>query len=187
MKKINLIFSALFISLVLHIIFFSLSIYIDTKSNPLIYSWTNVISKEDLFFDAKKFDFPPEVDFLSDKIRRDYFLPLYLQHTVESKVQADKSSDFLANHNVTDESLVFDKRKNWHFYLWKRRVPFPASEKETVSYKAYISPYGKVLVLYPEKLPFNSSGGLHLQDYIREASFFIGDKFFWTNLEGVVK
>jgi len=60
-------------------------------------------------------------------------------------------------------------------------------EKEKVSYRAFVSPYGKVVFSFPEKLTISSSDNISSQEYMRQASIFFKDKFFWTKLEAVVR
>jgi len=188
MKKKSAIFFPLMLSVLLHlIVVFSCSLKITATGDPSFYSWFNILSYQDLFFEAKEVVFPESVKFSSDNLRREYFsspppLGSYLLGTKEGY-----NLGFLIPKITKTFSPRGAKGGESHFYLWERRAVFSSWEKEDVSYKAYVSPYGKVLFLYPERLPVNSYGSLHLQKYLRESTFFLGDRFFWTKLEGVVK
>jgi len=178
--KRKFIFSALFFSFILHILVISAcSLRIRAKKDPLIYSWSNVIEKKDLFLKKKNVVFPAQVDFSSDSLRRKYFFsPSSPQpHFLEDKKAV----------SLPKGAIPSFKERSGYFYLWEKISIFSSWEQELVSYQAYVSPYGKVLFLYPEKLAFNSYGNLHLQEHIREAALFLNDRFFWTRLEGVVK
>lgn len=178
---------AVLISLILHVLFFSTPLYIDVKAKPLIYNWANIVKEKDLFLKNKKVNFPLGVSFSSDQFNKDYFSPLFLRHFEISKSLTEDNFIF---PNISDKiniNVINFRDKISCFYLWNRMSPFSDFDEERVPYKAYVSSYGKILVLYPQKLPFNSYGNSHSQEYIRQAAFFINGKFFWTNLEGRVK
>ena len=184
MQKRNFIIFFIIVSFCLHVLFaLYFSIKIKDKGNPSVYGWLNVVSKNDLFLKDNDFNFPVSVNFSSESIRKKYFprltsTPLFL---LKDNNDSSLSSDELKN------AKLFSEYYDSYLYLWDRSMVFPTLEEETVPYRAYISSYGKVLFLYPEKLPVNSYGNIQLQKYIREATFFFDDKFFWTKLEGVVK
>ncbi len=188
MKKINLIFLFLILSIGLHFLFFFLfSFRIEGEWSPLIYSWINIINKKDLSFKEKEVVFPAGVDLSSDNIRKEYF---YSPSTAQAYF--NKENNYVPQIIVVNSdgfaslsSAVKDKEA--YFFLWEKEKSFYPQQEEPVSYKVFVSPYGKVLFMYPQKLPVNSYGNLSLQEYMRNASFFLNDKFFWTNLEGVVK
>ena len=188
MKKPSFFLITLVISFLIHIlVILSCFLYIDAKASPLIYSWFNIIDKRDLFFREKNVIFPIEVNFpLGNAIRtysRDMtFLPAsFLQNAYDKKPYFSAPIDKTEN-----ESSLLDRGKKY-FYLWEKEYTFPADDIEAIPYKAYVSKYGKVLFLYPEKLPINSYGGIYLQKHIRQAGLFLNDKFFWTKLAEVVK
>ncbi len=186
-KKI--IFFFLLSSFFLHaLIFLSLSLRIEAKGTPLIYSWLNIIKKSDLFFEPQDFILPQGTSFPSHNTRRQFFA---LSKPASDIYFRDKNYDvFDTSFTETfsqENKAVYVKPKDTYFYLWDRSASFSPQEKEVVSYNIYVSSYGKALLVYPEKLPVNSYGNLYLQEYIRQASFFLNDRFLWTKLEGVVK
>jgi len=188
MKKINLIFLALSISLILHIvIFFPFSLRIEGKTSPIIYSWLNIVTKKDLSFSKKEIVFPAGVIFSTDDIRREYFSPSFLTRRYFAKGQ-DKYH--LKVSLAKDSSALYQEGEGGrsdYFFLWQKPYSFASGNEEIVPYRVFVSSHGKVIFMYPEKLPVNSYENLHLQEYIRKACFFLNDKFFWTKLEGVVK
>ena len=187
-KKVAIIFPLVF-SLLLHLVaVFSCSLQITAKGDPSFYSWSNILSDQDLFFEEKEVTFPKSVSFSSDSLRKEYFSSSYHLGSYLSKVKENHNLSFLVP-KITKTFLSTKDlgEEESHFYLWKRSAGFSTWEAEDVSYKAYVSPHGKVLFLYPEKLPVNSYGNLYLQEYLKEATIFLDDRFFWTKLEGVVK
>ena len=189
MRKRIIILFPLGLSLLLHlVVIFSCSLQITAKGVPSFYSWFNILSHQDLFFEEKGVVFPESVNFSSDNARREYFSSSYLPGAYLQQDKEDHNLGFLIPKiTKTLPPLGDAKGRQSHFYLWERGAIFSPWEEEDVSYKAYVSPYGKVLLLYPERLPVNSDGNLYLQKYLREATFFLDDRFFWTKLEGVVK
>jgi hypothetical protein len=188
MRKLNFIFLCLILSLFLHFLFFFLlSLRVEGKRSPLIYSWINIINKQDLSFSKREVIFPAGVDLSSDNIRKEYFYSPFIAQLYFRK-ENDYAPEILApdaSQSMSGSSRL--KNKEMYFFLWEKESSFYPQQEESVSYKVFVSSYGKVLFMYPQKLPINSYGNLSLQEYIRNASFFLNDKFFWTNLEGVVK
>ncbi len=191
MKKKCVILFPLALSALLHLVVgFFCSLQITAKGDPSFYSWFNILSDQDLFLGKKEVTFPESVNFPSDNLRREYF---------SSSSAYFPGSDLFRNRESPNLSFLIPKitkpffplkdtkNRQGYLYLWQRPVVFSSREEENVSYKAYVSPYGKVLFLYPEKLPVNSYGNFYLQEYLREATFFLDHRFFWTKLEGVVK
>ena len=187
-KKFVILFPLVF-SVLLHLVIVSFcSLQITAKGDPSFYSWFNILSHQDLFLGEKDVVFPESINFSSDNVRREYFFSSHLPGSYLLKDKEDHNLNFLIPKIAKTFSPLKDAKGGQnHFYLWERRTVFSPWEKEDVSYKAYVSPYGKVVFLYPEKLPVSSYGNLYLQEYLREAAFFLGDRFFWTKLEGVVK
>jgi len=173
------------VSFLLHaIIVSSCSFYLNAKGSPVVYGWSNVINRKDLFLNKKNISFPSGVNFSQDSLRKGYLSSSFL-------VRRPYPSAPNLLPSVVEESIgevEFTSKWNNYIYLWKQSpILISEDEKEKVTYRAYVSSYGKVLFMYPEKLPFNSSGNLRLQDYIRKATFFLDNRFFWTKLEGVVE
>ena len=187
-KKFVILFP-LVLSVLLHLaVISSCSLQITAKGDPSFYNWFNILSDQDLFFEEKRVIFPESVNFSSDNVRREYFSSLHSPGSYLFEDKEDHGLGFLIPKiTKTLPPLKDAKGGQSHFYLWERGAIFSPWEEEDVSYKAYVSPYGKVLLLYPERLPVNSYGNLYLQKYLREATFFLDDRFFWTKLEGVVK
>jgi len=184
-KRANFLILSLSISLSLHILAISLlAINIEARRSPALYGWANILSRDDLFFKERVAVFPAGVEFSLDGLRKDYFfLP---SPRVLSREGAKEFPPSLSSPSRRIEALVPLKVKNYT-YLWERRSVLAPKAGETVTYRVYVSAYGKVLFLYPEKLPVNSGENLYFQEYIREAAFFWPDKFFWTKMEEVVK
>ncbi len=160
------------------------SLHIKVKGDPSLYGWFNIISRKDLFSEKKEVIFPKGINFSSHNIRKKYFSFSRL-HFLKDEEGYNLGPLLPEFKGVPFLKGVRGGRNC--FYLWKRGAIFPSRKEEDISYKAYISPHGKVLFLYPEKLPVNSYGNLQLQEYLRNAAFFPGNRFFWTNLRGVVK
>jgi len=183
-KKFLILFWLVFSSLLHIAIISSCSFHLNAKGSPVVYSWSNVISRKDLFLNNKNITFPSGVDFSLDSLRKRYLLPF-------SRTRQSYSLVPNLLPSVVKESVgkaEFTVKWNNYLYLWDQSPTFGLeNEKEIVAYKAYVSSHGKILFMYPEKLPLNSSGNLRLQDYIRKSTFFLGGRFFWTKVEGVVK
>ncbi|MDP8290227.1 MAG: hypothetical protein P9M02_04580 [Candidatus Susulua stagnicola] len=188
-KKFSIFFSLVFSALLHLVVVFCCFLQITAKGDPFFCNWSKILSHKDLFFEKKEVAFSKNLDLFSNNIRKKYFSPHYLPRFYPSKGKKDFNSRFFIS-NITKMSQPlkdFKVQKNY-VYLWDKGSVFSSrEEEESISYKAYISPYGKVLFLYPERLPNNSYGSLYLQEYIREAAFFLNDRFFWTKLEGIVK
>lgn len=189
MPKNNFVFPVLIFSFVLHILFISLcSLRIKAKANPSVSGWLNIVGEKDLFLKEKEVVFPRGVSFSSNSLRKEYFsLPFSaVPRFLNSGGQESSELPFHSAARI-QKTPIFFKKKNGYFYLWKKISIFSSREEETVPYRAYVSARGKVLFTYPEKLPVNSSGSLHSQEYIREAVLFLNDEFLWTRFEEVVQ
>jgi hypothetical protein len=84
------------------------------------------------------------------------------------------------------QSLLQDKAVNF-LYLWDRPIVSNTGDEQNISYKTYISRYGKVVFSFPEKLTLDSYSNISSQQYLRESAIFLKDNFFWTKLETVVR
>ncbi len=188
-KKFGAFFPLVF-SAFLHLVVASCCfLQITAKSDPSFYNWSNILSHQDLFFEEKEVFFSRDINFSSDNIRRKYFASCYLPGLYSHGYKEDCDSGFVIPDTIKTPLFLGDlKNEQNYVYLWERGGVSSSREKEeNISYRAYVSSYGKILFLYPEKLPINSYGSLHLQKYIREAAFFLDSRFFWTKLEGIVK
>jgi hypothetical protein len=156
-------------------------VYIKGKGSPLIWCWFDILSKEELKRKIKMVYLPSWI-FVPYNFK-DYLSFFFL-----------KGGEFLksTNKNPPDFSLflerkpVLNKRKDY-LYLWQRPVLPQKKEREYISYSLFVSPYGKVIFIYPQKLPLDSSKNLYFETYVREACIFLKDKFFWTKIREVVK
>ncbi len=189
MQRKKVICFSLLCSFLLHaLILFSCSFQIEAKGTPLIYSWLSVIRDGDLFLKEKDFDLPQGASFPSGHLRRDYFSqPKSTSKAYFKEKVNDILDSLLADALDSEIKPISAKSTNAYFYLWEQNTRFSSQEEEIVPYNIYVSSHGKVLLVYPEKLPVNSHGNLYLQEYIREAAFFVNDRFLWTKLEAVVK
>ncbi len=185
MLKKLFVFFPLILSGILHLLAVSsCSLYIKAEGNPSFYSWFDIVNRRDLFLENKKVVFPKSINLSSHDMRREYFSPSRPSPWLKDGYNL---GSFMPGLAKTFPSLDSISHRERYYYLWPRRTILSSWEEEIVSYKTYISPYGKVLFLYPEKLPVNSYGSLHLQAYLLEATLFLDNRFLWTKLEGVVK
>ncbi len=190
MKKTGFLIIFLGLSLGLHFFFLLfLNVEIDTKKTPVVYSWPNIVDKNILFSPQTQTETLPNGVFSLDKVRRDYFYSHFPPSAVGHSALRKKLDVFLPLKDKVDRSqMAYDNHGSpKYFYLWDQIAGLPSSEVEKVTYNIFVSSYGKVLLIYPDKLAANSSGNFLVQDHIRSASFFINDNFFWTKMEGVVK
>ena len=189
MPRKKIIFIFFFCSFFIHaLVIFSCSLHIEAKGTPLIHSWLNIIKKGDLFLGKGDFNLPSGTNFPSGRTRRQYFfLPKSTSITYFENKNYEVLDFPLASAFSLRAETSGSEPKDAYFYLWDRSEGFSSHEEESVSYNIYVSSHGKVLLVYPEKLPVNSYGNLYLQEHIRQATFFLNDRFLWTKLEGVVK
>jgi hypothetical protein len=190
MKKTGFLILFLILSLLAHLLsLLFIKVEIHAKNTPVVYGWPNIISKDDLMISAREPVSLPEAAFPLDSLRREYFA-----HRLFSpdKNRLARVKDPLP-HKPPEEGS-FDAGAGFlrdtgpsHFYLWEDVAGFTNSDPETVVYNIFVSPRGKVLLIYPDKLAANSSGNFQVQDHLRSASFFINDNFFWTKKERIVK
>ena len=188
MRRRFFVFFPLGFSVLLHlVVIFSCSLRINAKGNPLLCSWPNIVNRKDLFLEKKEIIFPRGISFSSHNLRKKYFFSSRFFRLYSSKgEERDNLGLFLPEFKQTSFAGNFKTKENY-FYFWERENTFSSGDGEAILFKAYVSPHGKVLFLYPEKLPVNSYGNLHLQEYLWGAAIFLNNKFFWTKLEGVVK
>jgi hypothetical protein len=168
-------------SFILHaLIFFSLSVYIKGKGNPLIWCWFDILSEEEIERD-EKIKYLPSWVFISYNFK-DY-LPFFIFKEAISLSKYNKSQPVFSLF----ERKIFLKKEKQYLYLWERPSLVEKEKREDISYSLFVSPYGKVISIYPQKLPLDSSKNLYFETYIREACMFLKDKFFWTKIKEVVK
>ncbi|MDD3295892.1 MAG: hypothetical protein PHU64_00850 [Candidatus Omnitrophica bacterium] len=189
MRKLKLFPFFLGCSFFIHtIVVFSCSLYIDGNAVPEIYSWSNILGKGDLYSSKKDIIFPAGVDFSLDSSRRQYFssfegMPFLYSKTGGSMPEA---MQIIPAFSDVRKEVVLQKLKGYK-YLWRSDSKQSSQTPKSLLYNAYVSPYGKVFFIYPERLPADSQQSLHLQEHIRESIFFLNDKFLWTKVESVVQ
>ena len=187
-KNKKIIVFCLSLSVLLHLfLIFSSSIYVKSTTSPFLYGWLKIVGKKDLLPKDKVVNIPSEVIFPLESVQKGYF-SLMNQKILLPK---EKDSSILSYQQPTDKDFLdreyLGKAGNLCFYLWENKQILPSESKELIPYRAYVSSFGKILFIYPEKLPVDSSENLDLQNYLRKASFFLNENFLWTKLEGVVK
>ncbi|MFA6281394.1 MAG: hypothetical protein WCY05_02695 [Candidatus Omnitrophota bacterium] len=186
MLRLKIVLFAGCFSIAIHIIFlFGFKPYVNAKLTPYFFIWPDILDKN--YAPAKK-------TINIDSIRKNaifmqgmdfnksfFFSSLEKPEVALKHRHTEKVSHFL--DNFQNES--YKREAPGPLYLWKKSENLPIQEK--VSYKALVSPYGKVIFSFPEKLTINSSDDISSQEYMRQASIFFRDKFFWTKLEAVVR
>lgn len=184
--QINKVFiSAFLFSFLFHFLIFSLfCFYVDGRYSPLIYSWLNILDKNDL----KNYKVVNEVVELSSSVNfgKKYFVDIFKKDIFYRPItQKDKYVvDVIVQSALPKKYEI--KETNF-FYLWERLPFFSFSKDETVSFKAFVSPYGKIVFLFPEKLSSNTPDTITTQEYVKEAAIFVNNKFFWTKLKILIK
>ncbi|MEI8350474.1 MAG: hypothetical protein WCI77_10035 [Candidatus Omnitrophota bacterium] len=178
---------ALFISLNMHAaLFFSVSFYVTTHSNPVFYFWPGILSSRDTdgLYPTRQL---PEWVHASGRVfdKNDFFVGIAGGRPERIAVEKDISGTWYTGHELEEKKYL--KEASDHLYLWERSLAMPYREEETVAYKVLVSPEGKVILSFPEKLPLDSYGSLAVQQYIKEATFFLKEKYFWTKVKSKVK
>ncbi len=182
MKRRNIIIFSFLVSCLIHGLVFSfISVRIERRQAPLIYGWQDILSKKDLLL-AKSgpISLPKGVSFSFHDLRKKYF---------SQKLFRPDFSKFLTGEPIYPFSAPDSKLKEQtsHFYLWKRSQAIPPSKQEQVSYRVFVSDHGKVVFSFPQKLSSDSRENILMQEHLREAANYLGDRFFWTKLEGVIE
>jgi hypothetical protein len=175
---IFLLFSALF-----HILFFSqVNFTIANKQKPHIYAWPNILSREDLSLNPQIAELPEEVSFSTEKTRKTYFLASLPKFNYEYAFSQD-----LGNYlKPKDTFKKYVKNSSDIFFLWEKE-PLLTGEAKPLSYRALVSPYGKIILLYPKKLTLDSNESISHYNYLKESAYFFEKKFFWTKFDLLVK
>ncbi|UCC95597.1 MAG: hypothetical protein JSW40_02310 [Candidatus Omnitrophota bacterium] len=177
----NIIFFSLVLSLFLHLLpasFFSLKV--EEPRVPVVYSWLDILRKDDLYEKRAKVSEWQKYTISLDGVRKRYFSSALAPQEEWYPLHAKPL------HPSFPTRSHFQEPTN-HLYLWEKKLLFPSGKEEVIPYQIFVSPYGKVIFSFPCKFPLDSEEGLVHQEYLREASLFLKDKFFWTKLEGVVK
>jgi hypothetical protein len=187
MLRLKIIFFAFLSAIILHIfLFFGFTLYVNEKLTPYILMWPEVLDK----------NYPSGKTVSSEAIVKNaifikgvnpeksfFFSSLEKPEPDTGRLRAEKVSLFLDDF----QNIYYTKKTQKSLYVWKKPESLLPQEKEVVSYKAFVSPHGKIVFSFPEKLTVNSSDNMSSQEYMRQASMFFTDKFFWTILEAVVR
>jgi len=172
--------AALGASIFLHLVLCTISLYMNGHPRPVLNSWSNIVRHNELFAEKREAVYPAGMPFSSHTARVELFwkkVPVELP--MKQGVEPLKNEKGLPTTQAA--------RPEQPLYLWEQKKVFSAETEESIPYKAYVSGNGKVLVLFPQKLPLNSRDAIELQQYLKESSVFLNDKLCWTNLDGVVK
>ncbi|MCF7874010.1 MAG: hypothetical protein K9L84_04645 [Candidatus Omnitrophica bacterium] len=180
-KKIFIIF--VLFSTFFHILFFSqINLTLPNKQNPYINAWPNLLNKEDLVAKSQIAKLPKEVNFSTAKIRKAYFSKPLPESSYEYIFNQDLNN-YLKPKNILKK---YTKSNNHIFFLWEKE-PQPTAKKKSISYRALVSPYGKIILLYPKKLVLDSHKNISSYNYLKESAYFLEKKFFWTKFDVLVK
>ncbi|MBD3245898.1 MAG: hypothetical protein GF333_02690 [Candidatus Omnitrophica bacterium] len=172
--------AALLLSVVIHCALFSaVSLRIEDYTLPIFYSWSDILTPQDLLPPKGESNEIPQVLFRWHRARKGYFLSILGAEPV-AELRLAPIYPFSPSADLARDPVN-------HLFLWQRHVVLPAEKKEQVAFKIFVSSYGKALFSVPEKLPLNSEGTLLFQQYLRESSVFFHDKFCWTKMEEVVQ
>lgn len=185
-KKTLLI--CLIVSICFHVFFFTyFSFYLKASNTPFIFSWPAILTKEDMLVINKPIEFNTAIKLTrTSNMDKSYFLPSLDKPLVEVKNQ--NFSESAQKFSIVNQPLPdYNRKETDYLYLWEKPKSLTGWDKETIQYKAFVSPYGKVILSFPTKLPVNSSGNMSSQDYTRQAALFLKDKFLWTKMDAVVR
>jgi hypothetical protein len=187
LKKTTLLL-CIAIALLLHVFLFTfVSFYFKSASTPFLLSWPSILTSTDLLVINKPVKFDKAVNFKrASNLDKSYFLTSLEKPsvTVESAAAFDAARKLPESIQPIPACEI---KETDYIYMWEKPKSLIDWEKETIQYKAFVSPYGKVILSFPTKLPVNSSANLSSQDYTRQAALFLKDKFLWTKVEAVVR
>lgn len=187
MKSKSFIFFALLFSLLLHIFLaFSLSLYIEAKADPVISSLQSILNYQDLMLVDEEIQVPQGIDLSLDAVRKQYFTAQLDHYSFFERKLYSRALNHEGNYPLVAIDADLHKQRDYS-HLWQQTFSFSSRAEEEISYKGFVSPYGKVILLYPRTLSVDSPAVMHLQQYLRESTVFFEEKFFWTNLKGVIK
>lgn len=175
----------IFISLVVHVLSLSaLSLYIENTNTPFILSWPAILSENDLSVVNKPIEFIPGIKFTqAGGLNKTYFIP----SMVEPFLLKDAKPRMAERLKTLDIKHPYTLKETDYVYLWDKPNNPTESGKEIIPYKAFVSPYGKVILSFPEKLPIDSDRNIYSQEYVKQSALFLKNKFFWTKMEVVVR
>lgn len=177
LKTKKIFFGFIFFSLLIHVFFsFCFRLEIKQKHQPLIQAWTNLIDSSQLWSLGPKTGLPEGIGLAAaDEIRKSYFKqfrppldPVYPE--IKTIILCRRPRQKLKKEFPVSSQLYFLKEKK----------PDPKTSTKDIGYKALVSPYGKVLLFYPEKLSPDSKANLTRHDSLRKSAYSFKEKSFWT-------
>jgi len=180
MISINKFFFYSFVfSIFFHLLFFlSFSIYVNKSSSPVIFSFQDIIKKDDLFYVKEYKDI---LDFLIYK--RNFEIDY-------SFLDISKKILFIFQYNPDYKKRLFEEKDKYiktDDYLVFNPELLSNLKEENSSFKIFMSPYGRVIISFPERLLLDSNKTIIFENYIKKYIFSVKDKFFWTKLERMIK
>ncbi|MFO8052700.1 MAG: hypothetical protein R6U54_01900 [Candidatus Omnitrophota bacterium] len=180
-KKIFFIF--LLFSILFHILFFlQVNLTITNKQKPYINAWPNLLNKIDLSSKSQTTKLPKGISFSTGKTRKAYFskaLP-------KSNQKYSFSQDLDSYINSENLSKKYVKNRSNIFFLWEKE-PRLTDKGKSIPYRALVSPYGKIILLYPQKLSLDSDKNISGHNHLKESAYFLEKKFFWTKFNVLVE
>jgi hypothetical protein len=181
-NNIKILFAFFALSGIIHILFFSLTnLTLTSKPKLEIDVWPNILKKKELSINTQIANLPKGINYSTNKIRKSYFAKSLASsgHKYKFDEDIDKDTKF--------ESIPAKQRKENKniFFLWEKEPGF--SKEKIISYQALVSPYGKVILLYPEKLTLDSHKNISNYNRLKESVYFSKSKFFWTKFNLLVK
>lgn len=173
LKKI--FFSFFLISLLLHaLFFFQVNFEIEKREHSQFSAWPKLLKQDHLLPQARPKNLPKEALLLSQQIRSSYFrrsMPLTKPNYIY--LDWDLGSSYLEKEEKIEQINPF--------FLWPRKTG-PTYAHNLAPYQALISPYGKVILLYPEKLSLNPYENIRTHNYLKKSTYFLEKNFFWTKI-----
>ncbi|MCF7870887.1 MAG: hypothetical protein K9L95_01345 [Candidatus Omnitrophica bacterium] len=181
-NNIKILFAFFALSGVIHILFFSLTNLTFTSKPKLeIHAWPNILKKKELSANSQTPNIPKEISYSTDKIRKSYF-----SRSLNSASHKYKFDEKIDKYSESESVPAKYRKENKNiFFLWKKEPGL--NKKKAVSYRALVSPYGRVILLYPEKLTLDSHKNIFNYNRLKESVYFAKSKFFWTKLNLLVK
>ncbi len=187
MPKIKILLFAFLLSILLHAVFFFVfRFYVTAQLVPYVLIWPEVLDRNYTSVkapeDTRAINNIPFIRGLD--VNKEFFISSLEKPDLKIKEQRAKKISLFLDDLQEERHL---KNNFAPLYLWKKPESMQSQEKEKISYRAFVSPYGKVVFSFPEKLSVSSQDNVSSQEYLRQASMFLEDKFFWTKLDTVVR
>ncbi len=175
----------LIISFALHIaLFFLVKPLINAKATPVITSWLDILSLRDLTTADRKKQ-PLDNKLLLPPKDKNYFLSFLDKERIF--VAAD-TRDF---YSPSPLRISFRKNEMQSVIFQKQIVPLlELFEGQTghLRYKTCVTPRGRILLVIPLTLPFDSFTPMYIEDQVKESAVFLGrEDFYWTRVEVMIE